>query len=168
MPLYVLRKISTDEILKRSVVLAEYPVEGLDSDLEYLPMVEDSIPDFDPRYFTINKIEGRQSTPLAWRITWQIVKRATPEIKRSVKNVERLEHQKHVTVEERDKLVLLGLTVLFRKINNLELTAKEQALADLIVTKGTKIWRNDDRAQTLQTLIEAGSEPDLDTGWEPV
>jgi hypothetical protein len=89
------------------------------------------------------------------------------EVKINAANVEAVENQKHYEERERDKLMILGLGVLFRQVANQALTAKEIALKDKVITVATRVWKNDARLRAIVTDLDSGKTPDLDAGWEP-
>jgi hypothetical protein len=169
---YVLRRISTGEIINRGVFYPnaedDAPIIGLDPDLEYLAMDQDVRPDYDARVFSLVTNEDRQEgTPPLWRITFDTVRRPTTEIKAAAQNVEAVKNRLHYSEQERDKLCILGLAVLFRQIANQQLTQKEVNLKQRILAMGATIWKNDDRLRAIFTALDANQTPDLDAEWEP-
>lgn len=170
---YVLRRISSQQIIGRNLT---YPtatddseIVGLDPDLEYLAMDQDVIPDYDPRIYVLTTTELRNAvtTPPTWHITFGTVKRTVTEIKANAINVEAVKNRLHFTEQERDKLVILGLAVLFRQTANQQLTQREVALKNRIITMGTAIWNNDQRLRDIMVALDGGGEPDLDDQWAP-
>lgn len=167
---YVLFKISTEEVLKRN---ASYPredggeISDLNPDLIYLEMVESPVPDYDPRYF----IRTTTETPILdtgiWDITHGTQKRPVQEIEQVVENIEAEANQRVVPYEKQLKYLLLGVGLALHQIDGQSLTTKQSALRNLIISKAVKLWKNDDIASQLKTLIAGGQEPDLDTAaWE--
>jgi hypothetical protein len=174
LPSVLIRK-STGELLKR----APYPradlapVDGLDPDLEWCIVREPyPAPDYDPRYYSLVTTEQRGAVADAtfphlhpWLITHATQKRAELEIATHVDNKERAELDRHLKEVEQLKILALGVGVLFRRVQGLTLTAKEQAIADRCTALAVKLWQNHARAQEIKTQITAGQEPDLEAGW---
>jgi hypothetical protein len=170
--LYVLRRISTGEIIKRNtiypVAVDDAPIEGFDADLEFLAIDQDVQPDYDGRIYSLVTNEAKDAVANTWRITFSTQKRVNTEIKVAVTNVEAFENQRHYTSQERDKLMWLAIGVTLRQLANQTLTAKELAVKQRAMELVTTIWKNDDRARALFTAVDAGQEINPDAGWEPV
>lgn len=163
-------QISTNTIIARNVV---WPVAdggeipGLDPDYVYLRQIADAEPNYDPRLFTLQATESVDIPGNELRTSFVSVARPSIESKINAENTEAVENQRHYSERERDKLLILGLGVLFRQTANQTLTAREINLKNRIIDISTRIWKNDQRLRNIITAIEAGQTPDLDTGWEP-
>jgi hypothetical protein len=142
-------------------------IVGADPDYVYLLQIEAAQPDYDPRLFTLEKSETIDAPANEIRVSWQTVARPVEEVKINAANVETFENSRHYEQRERDKLMILGLGVLFRQVANQALTAKEIALKDKVIAAAVKIWKNDARLRQIITALDAGQTPDLDAGWEP-
>lgn len=166
---FVLRRISDGTVINNRALWPNAdesaPIAGLDPDLQYLPVLTQSEPDYDPRLFVLVRAEAKVASE--WHITFATQARPLPDAKINALNVEAAENQRHYREQERDKLVLLGLGVLFRQVANQQLTVKEQALKSRIIYVATRLWKNDTRLSNIIAALEAGQTPDLDTGWEP-
>jgi hypothetical protein len=161
---------STGEIIGRNRVWPRTdgsPIEGLDPDFVYLLQLTDAQPDYDPRIVTLEKVEAIDAPANELRTTWLAVPRPVEEVKINAANVEAVENSRHFEQRERDKLMILGLGVLFRQVANQALTAREIALKDRIIAAALKLWKNDTRLRAIMTALDAGQTPDLDAGWEP-
>lgn len=167
--LFCLRRISDGVVINPRAVWPTSneldPIPGLDPDYEYLPIQTDAVPDYDPRLFQLVKDEAKVLTE--WHITYTTPAREAEEAKINALNTEQVENARHYKEQERDKLMILGLGVLFRLIANQQLTNKEIALKTKVVDAAVKIWRNDQRLRDIITALDAGQTPDLDSGWEP-
>lgn len=164
-------QLSTGEIVARNKpwpVADGSAIPGLDPDYVYLLQLTDAQPDYDPRLFTLEKTETVDATANEIRVSWNTLARPVDDIKVNAQNVEAYENQRHFSPLERDKLIILGLGVLFRQVANQQLTAKEIALKDRVIGMATRIWKNDARLRAIITAIDSGETPDLDAGWEPV
>ncbi len=165
--LYVLHRLSNDQILARSVVypaaIDDAPIVGLDPDLEYLAMDRDVQPDYDPRVFTLSTSEAKNGT--LWHITYNTTKKAVDQIKIAVTNVERAKLTDQVPTEEMNKLVILTLGILASKQDSLQLTVEQQAVLDRMNVAASKVWQNDANSAKLFADIDANKVPDLDSGW---
>ncbi len=166
--LYVLRKISTGEILKRNILYPnikdDAPVLGLDKDLEFLPIFEIPQGNFDSRYFTT--VRSEQKNGANWEVSFNLQKRSADEIKQFADMVERAQSSQHLQADQRDKITFLALYLLFRGSPKLTLSANEQALVDNIMANGLTLWKNNDNLEALKAEIDIGLEPSLDGGWE--
>lgn len=171
--LYVLRRISTGEIIKRNTPYPtmedDSPIAGFDPDLEFLAMDQDTQPDYDPRLYALSQAETRENADPrpVWRIRWSTAKVPLSQAKQNAANIEAARAHDHYTVQERDKVLLLATAVLFRQVANQQLTAKEVALKQRIIELATKLWKNDARLAAIFAALDAGQDPDLDAGWEP-
>lgn len=164
---YVVRKISTNEILFRN---RHYPtstddsvIVGLDADIEYLAMDADAIPDYDSRIFTLVTSETKVGN--LWKITHDPQKKETDQIKAAVVNAEAAQIQVQLVGENQTKLILLGLNVLFSSLDGLKLTDEQQSVKDRIAKASSALWQNDAKVAELNAAIDAGETPDLDTVW---
>lgn len=165
--LYVLRRISTQEVLNRFVVypnaVDDAPIVGLDPDLEYLAIDRDAQPDYDSRIYSLQTDEVKVGN--LWRITYATPKKADDQIKLAVQNREATEVGNHLTPAERDKMLLLGLGVLFATQQGVTLTQRQQAIKTRVLEAVAKVLANDKRAADLFADIDAAKIPDIDTGW---
>lgn len=168
--LYILRRKSTSEILKRNVV---YPnavddavIEGGDPDLEYLAIDEDAKPDFDPRTFNLTSAEAKAGG--VWKISYSTAKRPKQELIAAIQNRKAMELQKIVQPTELAEITLLMLGVLIRKTKGLALNQEEQAIIDRGMDVAAKLWANLHAAAAQETVIQAGGEPDYEAAWAPL
>lgn len=166
--LYALRRISDGTVLNPRAIWPAAndndPIEGLDPDLQYLPILTQARPEVDFRLFTLNEAEGASGDQ--WHITYATVARPAEEAKINAANVEAEQNRRHYTEQERDKLIILGLGVLFRQLNNQVLTQREVNLKQRIIDLAARVWKNDQRLRDIATDLTAGKTPDLDSGWE--
>jgi hypothetical protein len=165
--LYVLRRISTGQVINRFVVypniVDDAPIDGLDPDLEYLAIDRDAQPDYDSRIYDLSTLEAKDGT--LWRITYATPKKASEQIKVAITNREATEVGQHLTPMERDKMLLLGLGVLFATQVGVTLTTRQQAVKDRILAAAQKVLLNDTRVAQLFAAVDANQVPDIDTGW---
>jgi hypothetical protein len=165
--LYVLRRISTSEIINRAVVypnvVDDAPIVGLDPDLEYLAMDRDVQPDYDSRIYNLLTSEAKDGN--LWRITYSTPKKVADQIKLAVQNREATEVGVHLTPMERDKMLLLAVGVLFATQTGVTLTQRQQAIKTRVLNAVQRVLANDQRAAQLFAAIDADQVPDIDTGW---
>lgn len=163
-------QVSSGEIIARNKV---WPVAdgsaipGLDPDFVYLLQLTDAQPDYDPRIVTLEKQEEIDAAANELRTTWLAVPRPVEEVKINIANVEAVENSRHYSNFERDKIMLLGLGVLFRLQANQNLTAKEVNLKTRIIDIATRVWKNDAALKAKLDALDAGQPIDPDAGWEP-
>jgi hypothetical protein len=174
-PAVLIRK-STGEIIKH----ADYPrmdmqpIAGLDPDLEWLikttPYVE---PDYDSRIYVLNQIESVTTEPhpeWAWlnqyQITYQTVKRTADEIVQAIENAENEANSNVFPYQKQVKILALGVATLFRQVENMTLTAKEKKIKKKCLDIAVNIWKNHDAATAKVAEVTAGTEPQIDAGWE--
>ena len=72
----------------------------------------------------------------------------------------------HVTPGEREAFQVLGLYVIRKKVEGGTLTQLETALYNRINTAGQLILQNYANMRSLETAIDAGNVPNLDSGWQ--
>lgn len=171
----VLIRISTGEIIKHDVLPVADPatqeVQGLDPDLKWLVKHEPfGQPQYDARVYSLQKTEAvteeqHPDYPLYDRylITYDTVRRAVSEIEQAIINKERNEFSRHIDYLE--KLAILGISILSRRIEGLQLTATEQNIMSRIERNGLKIWQNHQRRKQLQAEAEQVQPVDIDDGW---
>ena len=170
----VLIRISTGEIIKHDILPVDpsIPVPGLDPDLKWLIKYEPfASPQYDARIFNLERTEEVTTTahpdwPLydQYLITYATLRRPVEEIELEIVNKERVELQRHI--DYADKLSILGLAVIFRQLDGLQLTPVEQQIRDRIVRNGLKIYRNYLRRRQLEQEAATIQTPDIDAGWE--
>jgi len=175
LPSVLIRK-STGEIIKRSNYPREdmQPIVGLDPDLKWL--IERELfkePTYDSRIYVLTKNEKITTTPDEeyphldkFEITYSTDKRDDNEIKLSIENAERNANEQLLPFEKQMKLLLLGVGVLFRKIEGMQLNKKEQAIADEITNTSVQMWKNDQTTIDKKQEIDDEKEPNIDDGWE--
>ena len=165
--LYVLRRISTSEIINRFVVypnaVDDAPIVGFDPDLEYLAIDRDVTPDYDSRIYDLTTSENKVGS--LWRITYTTPKKVADQIKLAVQNREATEVGVHLTPQERDKMLLLACGVLFATQQGVTLTTRQQAIKTRVLNAVQRVLANDQRAADLFAVIDADQVPDIDTGW---
>jgi len=175
LPSVLIRK-STGEIIKH----ADYPREdmepiiGLDPDLEWLVKRELFVaPDYDSRIFILNQNEAITTTPdlehthlNQYQISYNTIKRGSEDIQQAVENAERQANESIFPYTQQLKTILLGVAVLFRKTEGLSLSPKEQVVADRVMALAVRVWKNDQAMRDKIQEVIAGTEPNIDEGWE--
>lgn len=161
-----LYRISTGEIIKRTIAWPRsdgMQIVGLDPDLVYLEITEQLRPDYDPRYYVLVTTETPNVANESWDITYNTQKRPVEEITRAAENVEAAIREAILPQDKVNLYLLLAVATLFRRVEGLTLTNKENVLKDRVVSMAIKVWSNRDAFDTKVTQIEANQEPDLDT-----
>jgi hypothetical protein len=165
--LYVLRRISTSEILNRFIVypnaVDDAPIVGLDPDLEYLAIDRDETPNYDSRAYLLVTSEAKVGS--LWRITYTTPKKANDQIKVAIQNREVAEIEKHMRNYEREKMEILGLAVLFQLQSGVVLNARQTAIKNRVLAAATKLFQNDQTAADMFAVVDTNAVPDIDTGW---
>jgi hypothetical protein len=174
-PSVLIRK-STGEIIKHADYPREdmQPISGLDPDLEWLvkfwPFEQ---PDYDSRIYILQTTEEVTAIPhpeWAWlnqyRITYATVKRVADDIITAVTNAENEANSNVFPYEKQLKLMALGIGVLFRRVEGMTLTVKETAIKNKMLALAMNIWKNHDTMTAKVAEVTAGTEPNLDEGWE--
>jgi hypothetical protein len=172
----VLIRKSTGEIIKHDFYpnVDIVPIVGLDPDLEWLLKVTPySEPPYDSRIYILLRTEKITQIPCEdypflnqYRITFSTVKRTNDDIKLAIENAETDANEAIVNYSQRVKILTLGLAVLFRKVDGLVLTNKEQNVADKIMAAGVKLWKNDATLKAKLKQVDDGIEPNIDEEWE--
>jgi hypothetical protein len=166
-------KISTGEVLKRQLLPGNpnEPIPGLDPDLEWLIDYEPFGPPlYDSRVYTLQTTmdamaEAHPEYPLynQYLITYDTIRRAVEEVKEHVINRERTELGRHVDYVQ--KLTVLGLAIIFRQLDGLQLTPTEQAIRNRIMRNAQKLFTNHQRRRQLEQEAEQLQPLDIDAGW---
>jgi len=174
LPSVLIRKSSGELLMRAPYPRSDMgPIEGLDPDLEWCVVrTPFPAPAYDPRYYALVTTEQRGAVADAefahlhpWLITFATNKRQTSEITTHVENKEREQLDVVFKLTEQVKLLTLAQGILFRRVQGLTLTTKEQAIADRCQSIALKVWQNHDRAAEIKTQVTAGQEPDLEAGW---
>jgi hypothetical protein len=165
--LYVLRRISTSEILNRFVTypnaVDDAPIVGLDPDLEYLAIDRDETPNYDSRAYLL--VTGEAKVGSLWRITYTTPKKANDQIKVAIQNREVSEIEKHLRNYEREKMEILGLAVLFQLQSGVVLNARQTAIKNRVLAAAQKLFQNDQTAADKFAVVDANGVPDFDADW---
>ena len=175
LPAVLIRK-STGEIIKHSLYPREdmQLIEGLDPDLEWLLKYEPFlVPDYDSRIYVLNRHEEVTTEPHpeyphlnVYKITYTTTKRTTEEIETSIYNAENNANEKIVPYTKQLKLLILSVGVLFRNLDGMELTSKEQVIKNKVIQVAVNIWKNDANVREKVQQLSEGLEPNIDEGWE--
>lgn len=163
-------QISTGQIISRNKSWPRadgQPIEGLDPDFVYLLHVTAAQPDYDSRYYVLEGVETVDAAANELRLDWNAVKRPVEEQVAAAENVEAEKTFSLVRLEREAIETRLMLAALIQfAVDGQQLPPKARTMATEYVQKGLRIWRNRDRLREILTGIQAGEEPDLDTGWE--
>lgn len=175
LPSVLIRK-STGEIIKHALYPREdmQPIIGLDPDLEWLVKHEPYLaPDYDSRIFILNRIESITKTAhpdYEWlnqyQITYSTAKRTDQEITVSIENAEVEANETMIPYNKQLKLLALSVGVLFRNLDGMTLTPKEQTIKTKMLDVAVRIWKNDAAVRAKVNELTAGTEPNIDEGWE--
>jgi len=93
-------QLSTGELVSRNKpwpVADGSAIPGLDADYVYLLQLTDAQPDYDPRLFTLEKLETIDAPANEIRVSWQTLARPVDDVKINAANVEAVENQRHLT-----------------------------------------------------------------------
>lgn len=176
LPAVLIRK-STGEIIKRALYPRSdmQPIVGLDPDLEWLLQYEPyQAPDYDSRVYTLNRFESITSEPHPiyshlnqFLITYSTTRRIDSEIIINIENKETMCNESMLKYEKQLKLMALSIGVLFRNLDGMTLTTKEQTIKDFMMALATRIWKNDQLARDKIAEVTSGLEPNIDDPlWE--
>lgn len=177
MPKAITLRISTGEILNHNYSLSEEVAQagsdqlGLDPDLKVLIYHEPfSRPTVDGAYYTVQTVKTVTTDPHPtypnfdkYEITYLTPKRPIEDIKIVAENAEVDALYSLFPNNEQIFTLALGIGVIFRSADGLQLTAKETAIKNKCLQIAAKIWRNRDELIAKKTLIDAGEEPDLES-----
>lgn len=172
----VLIKLSTGEILNRM----PYPradmalVQGLDPDLKILLVHEPySAPNYDSRIFLLTTTEAitTEAHPVyphldCFMITHTTSKRPLADIEVHIKAAQRLADEAIFRSQEQMSSSIVMLSILDKQGQGLPINADEQASLEKLRDMRVKIDKNQDNYNMLVNLLEAGIEPNIDSGWE--
>lgn len=162
-------QVSTQQIIARRKVWpvadgSEIP--GLDPDYVYLEEQENAQPDYDARIYRMEATDVINVDGNTLTRTWQTYKRVEDEIKTAAENVEA---QRLGDLIDLEREVLETRLMVGAILNNLAGQSWPPKVLDAAIeyrNKSASIWRNRDRLKAILAEIEAGTEPDMDSGWE--
>ena len=163
-------QVSTGEIVGRNKlwpVADGSEIPGLDPDYVYLLHVNDTPPDYDARLYTLTTTEGIDVDGNELHLTYATEKRPTDEQINAAENEETAQLAKHVDLvrEVIETRLMLGALLVY-VVDAQAFPAKAQAMSDAYKAKAIKLWKNRDRLEAIIAEITAGTEPNLDEGWE--
>lgn len=171
--LYVLRRISDGFIFNSraiSNVLEGLPNAGPGN--QYLPIIKDDIPAYDPVYTTTEETEGADFDPPSsatqWLIEIKVKDRPLSERLAIAENTKRFEITKQIPPQDVTELMVTTLAAVLVQAKGLLLTVDQQAKADRLVLLATAIAENQARHADNVIAITADQKPDLKTGWAPL
>lgn len=162
-------QVSTQQIIIRNAVWPRAdggPIEGMDPDYVYLLQSTDAKPDYDSRLYQLTSTEVVDVPANTIRRTWATAPRTLEDRLTAAENVEAEELMRHIKLERELVETRLMVTAILQHISGLQLPPKVQAMADAYKAKGVKLWKNRDHLKVITAAIQAGQDPDLDTGWE--
>jgi len=171
----VLYRISTAEIIKRAVFPGN-PAEalpGMDPDYKWLiTYIPFEAPDFDIRLFSMVTKETITSTPhpdypiySQFLVTYETVKKPDEVIAAQVDNAERAALSRVFPAADQLKTLTLGLGVLAKISEKLELDPDEKKVMADVIALADKVWINSDNAAAKKAEALAGGQPNLDADW---
>ena len=172
----VLIQKSTGNIIKYGLYPREdmQPIEGLDPDYAYLVKVTPfKEPDYDSRYYVLNKVEAITTTPhpeYTWlnvyKTTFTVTKRSKEEIEFHVKQAQKQADTALCNTEDQLSFTIKVQASLDRLQQGLALTIDEQTILNKSRYIKVKLDKNQDNYNGIMLLVDAGSEPNIDAGWE--
>ena len=157
---------------------ARYPrkdmgvVSGLRAGLEWKLIITTPPVAYDSRIYTAVKVEENTNeyhdthTHLkVYKVSYDIQPKSDAAIIAAINRAERNANESIVDEQERFKILTLGLGILIRKANGINISAKEVAILDRILAKAVSIWQNDSILKAkIQNIID-GIPEDIDSGW---
>jgi len=167
LPLYVLRRVSDKFVINPRAISNTTGLPNPGPDQEYLPIMTDAVPDNDPDYTIRTQVEAPNETARQWELKYVVTDRPTAEKISQAENYKRFELAKHVPAQDFNELVLLTLAAVLRDATGLELTPRETALKNQLITIAAAIQKNAENLDAIKAAIQTGQKPDLKSGWEP-
>lgn len=143
-------------------------IVGLDPDFTFLQHVEQARPEIDDALFYLQSSEVVNLTENTLTKTWEVVARTEEERLIAIDNAEIEQLGAQVSLEREVLETRLVLTAVINALDGVVLPKKQRDLVDAYLKKGKKLWKNRDRAKEAKANLEAGLQPDLKAGWEPV
>lgn len=148
------------------------PIPDLLPGLEWKLIVEANRPQIDTRTHKYVKSENNTNAShpdyphlKQYQIFYNVVPKSNVELQQVVKELEKEANEQILAEQTRMKYIILGLGILIRKSNGINITAKEQTILDKILAKAINVWQNDTTLQAKLDEINNSTVPDPDTGW---
>ena len=162
-------QVSTGEIVARNrpwPVADGSEIVGQDPDYIMLLHVNDTPPAYDSRLYLLEGTEGIDVDANVIHKTYETTARSIEERTIAAQNEEANQLGTHASlVREAIKTRLMVGSILAYVADAQAFPPKVDAMADKYKATAVKLWQNRDRLDEIIADIEAGSDPDLDSGW---
>lgn len=162
-------QVSSGEIVARNrlwPVADGSEIVGQDADYVMLLHVNDTAPAYDSRLYVLESTEGIDVDNNVIHKTFETTARSIEERTIAAENEEANQLSTHASlVREAIKTRLMVGAVLAYVADAQAFPPKVDAMADNYKATAVKLWQNRDRLDEIIAAIEAGQDPDLDTGW---
>lgn len=166
---WAILQISTGEIVARDRLWPRADggeIVGQDQDFVYLLQRSTEAPEYDSRLFVLRGEEEIDVDANLLTRTWTAEARPTGERVAAAENVEAQRLSDHVRIEREliETRLMVG-AILSYVVDAQSFPPKVRTMAQTYILKATKVWANRDRLTQLVAEINAGTVPDLDSGW---
>lgn len=161
------------------------PIIGLQDNLQYLikhvpferpdvdyriHIVEEDLPDIKDIVLNsqLDQLPDHPQYPgvKAYEKKWKSTKRDNEYIKAEIDNAEENANRELVTYRTDDKLQMLAIGIIIRKVfDGIEPKASEVEILNTVKAFDVPIWQNDNTKKIKKDQVDAGQEPNLDEGW---
>lgn len=162
-------RISTSEIVGRNQlwpVADGGAIPGLDPDYVYLLQSADTPPNYDARLYQLVSTENVNPPENTLHVTHSAVKRPNPDRVVAAQNEEGAHFVEHFPVERVALETCIAVGCLIAVTDGSTLPPRFRTFLTNYKTKvQTKVLPNYDRLIEIIGQIEAGDDPDLDSGW---
>lgn len=160
-PLYRLRNTADQTVIREQAISNTIhpnpPNPGPGQ--EYLPILIDDLPTFDPDFETRQEVEGENKGN--WEITYVVAPKPKDEILKSLEEAKRRQVAEVVPGQD---FAEITLSVVAALINSAKLTfdPKDQPLVDLLLAQGVKLANNREKLEQYKTTVDGGGKPVID------
>lgn len=165
LPLYMLVRLSTGEKIRERVISNTTGLPNPGPDEQFLAMVQDDVPPFDPDLQTIEPVEGPNDQTGQWEITYIVSDKPKEELLKAAEHAARKQVPNVVPPQDFTETAVIALAALIRA-GKFSLTPEEQVFADAVTAQAEKLLKNRLNLDAIKAEIEKGNKPDLKTGWE--
>ncbi len=167
-PLYLLRNVADKTPVpgrERTVSnrLNDTPVTDADSGVEFLPILIDDAPDYDPTYQNLVSVEAANEKAGTWEITYTLEDKSQDEILAIADGIAQEQVPNVVSAQDFTNTMVRALAAVIRggKISD-----EDQAFLDVVTDQADKLAAVTANRDAIKAKVVAGQKPDVEAGYD--
>lgn len=164
-PLFLLRSVKDKSVIyARTVSNTIHPnPPNPGSGQEYLAILIDDYPIFDPIFSTVEQSENEFKG--TWQIAYIVSDRSKEDILKAAEEVKRAQVRNVIPQQDLTENQTIVLAAILNA-GKYAFSEGDQAVAAELLAQATKLANNRAKLAAANAEIEAGRKPDLKTGWD--